>query len=193
MITNIAIRNVKKYYDGNLSLFADMDINNPRTLIYGKNGSGKSTLLRLIAGIEQPCEGTISLNLRKASINISSDSIDIPFLFTGHEIISLYKANKHLNLDAFNHHAKQLSLTPYLSKRYGEMSTGNRKKLSVLLAMLSQNDAVLLDEPFNGLDKFSKEFTENLISQSSMFVILVDHQNQTPFHKLFKRVELRGA
>lgn len=164
-----------KHYHGQPKLFAHFDIFNGLTRLTGANGSGKSTLLRLLAGIEKPCSGEIRYPKGFTNAVISSDSVEIPEVFSGTELSELFIKNRRLDRKTFNQLAEAVSLSPYLGLPMGQLSTGNRKKLSLLLALACPADLYALDEPFNGLDHQSKVTLKERIVKLPNSVIVVDH------------------
>lgn len=141
--------------------------------IIGKNGAGKSTLFNCIAQ-------NISYNGRIERKGIASIGLLTanPYMFpriTGYEFISfaLSAKNKKENkqkMEQFN----QLFELP-LQKYAENYSTGMLKKLHLLALLLQENDLLLLDEPFNGLDIESAAYLSEILRElkHSESVILI--------------------
>jgi zinc/manganese transport system ATP-binding protein len=135
--------------------------------VLGPNGAGKSTLLQLILGIIKPTSGTITVykekpGMRNDAIGYSPQSkpfdIDLPIL--GKDYVALGLNGKEFGfhtpkkdtqrkvqaiLEEFD--AKELGM-----KKLGKLSGGEQQRLSLALAMISEPDIVLLDEPLANLD-----------------------------------------
>ena len=118
--------------------------------IMGENGAGKSTLFRCIAGIE-------SYN---GSVFISEDRQigymgDTPFYYsyvTGMEHIEfcLRAKGKYVSRDVIEELNEKFALP--LNRYASRYSLGMQKRLMLLTLMLQDNDIVIMDEPFNGID-----------------------------------------
>ena len=176
MIDSIVIEQVKHCYDNEVKLNANLSFNAPKTLLEGKNGIGKSTLLRLIAGLEQPSSGTIHFrSSHSPTVAIASDSVAIPDVFTPSEVIALLCKHKTLDLDKLNRGIDDVQFRDYCHIAYGNLSTGNKKKIQLLLAFCTNHDLLLLDEPFNGLDSDSTDYFWTQILGHNKMMIVVDH------------------
>jgi ABC-type multidrug transport system ATPase subunit len=132
-------------------------------VIKGGNGSGKSTLLQLISGNLTPSEGTLNYYLNTsqirydqvyANLSMQSPSMDLIDVFTMREIISFHFRFKGLYpgisiqkvidiIDLDESHKKPLK----------EFSSGMKQRVKLALAILSDTQILLLDEPTGSLDK----------------------------------------
>jgi ABC-type multidrug transport system ATPase subunit len=132
--------------------------------LIARNGRGKSTLLRTIAG-----------SLKKISGEFSTDGYmqylpeDMRF---DPEITpkAIFKALIHKSThEAAFALADRIELD--VNKMYGKLSTGNRRKTSLIMAEHSiapdRGNILLLDEPFSGLDAFAREIFEEMWSKSA--------------------------
>ncbi len=173
----IEFSNVAKQYSTS-RIFANLTFEHKVSYLCGDNGSGKSTLLRILADIEQADSGAITFDGQPRGglqVALSSESIQVPDMFTGYELLHLHKHNRGLNEALFLECAKQLGLHPFLSTRISKLSTGNNKKLSVLLTLCSKADIYALDEPFNGVDASSLPILKEMILENKKVLIVVDH------------------
>lgn len=147
----------------------------------GPNGAGKSTILNLIAGVIKPTLGAITINnkdiqhhtneLKRKTILFSYYS----FLYddlTGLENLEFwYKLfnitmHKEQNLtvkDYILQSAEQYGIKNWLSRPVHELSTGMRKKIDFIRAVLIEPEFLLLDEPFSGMDPKNSGFFINII------------------------------
>ena len=134
----------------------------PHNAIYGllgSNGSGKSTLFKLILHWHKADTGTISYwgkQWRSPEIMYKIGS------FVGDD--SYYPhltVRNHLELlDVYFHKGKKrieelleyMNISYAADKKTGELSTGQRRRLSIALALFRDPELLILDEPFNGLD-----------------------------------------
>ena len=128
-----------------------------RVLLRGDNGSGKSTLLRLAAGIIQPDEGLVwrADELRKQRLGY------VPQAGGLYEDLTV-RNNLHLRRRLYGLRAVdpaslpyigRLGLTPFLDKRFIELSGGYQRLAAVAAAFAVDPGWLLLDEPFGGVDE----------------------------------------
>lgn len=118
--------------------------------IMGENGAGKSTLFRCIAGIE-PCEGQVVVSENR-QIGYMGDT---PFFYTyvtGMEHIEFCLRAKGITVgrEVIEELNNKFSLP--LNRYASRYSLGMKKRLMLLTLMLQDNDIVIMDEPFNGID-----------------------------------------
>ncbi len=131
--------------------------------IIGKNGAGKSTFFNCIAG-NIPYDGQIN---RKNIQSIGALSAN-PYIFpriTGYEFIRFcLSAKKHPENKEKLQQLNELFELP-LNKYAENYSTGMLKKLHLLALFLQENDLLLLDEPFNGLDIQSSAYLSEILKE----------------------------
>ena len=118
--------------------------------IMGENGAGKSTLFRCIAGIE-PYEGQVVVSENR-QIGYMGDT---PFFYTyvtGMEHIEFCLRAKGITVgrEVIEELNNKFSLP--LNRYASRYSLGMKKRLMLLTLMLQDNDIVIMDEPFNGID-----------------------------------------
>ncbi|MGB1874234.1 MAG: ATP-binding cassette domain-containing protein [Akkermansiaceae bacterium] len=122
--------------------------------LLARNGRGKTTLLRTLAGVLSPVDGTYECQGRCQFL-----SEDLTF---DRELPAKTILNAFLSKDKYTE-AMKLAETLELdvAKPYGKLSTGNKRKVALLVAEFSVQEqgqnVLLLDEPFTGLDTFSRE------------------------------------
>jgi len=151
---------------GKTWLFRHLDFNFEapnKYAIIGPNASGKSSLLRLIAGFSEATEGSIT-HLNQGTpvddlqwfrhLSIASPYLELELLFSLREYLEL-----HGKLKAFRESksvetlAQEFGLESSLDKELGDFSSGMMQRLRIGLAMASDTDLVLLDEPLSNLDE----------------------------------------
>jgi len=143
--------------------------------ILGPSGCGKSSLLRLIAGLETPTSGTISMDGKDVT-RLEPKERDVAMVFQG---LALYphmtvaenmgiglRARKtpSVELDRrVKEAAETLGLTRYLDKRPRELSGGERQRVAVGRALVRRPQIYLFDEPLSSLDaQLRQELREEL-------------------------------
>jgi ABC-type multidrug transport system ATPase subunit len=128
-------------------------------VILGDNGAGKSTLLRIIAGLMQPSQGTITVlgsrSRRKVAQRIGYMG-HAPLLYdelSGMENLRYFAGLYGIRDSAPCRASMQMvGLDPELERRVGQYSQGMRQRLSLARAILHDPQLILLDEPFSNVD-----------------------------------------
>jgi ABC-type multidrug transport system ATPase subunit len=128
-------------------------------VIVGDNGAGKSTLLRVIAGLMQPSQGSVTLLGAKTAREVASRvgyMGHAPLLYDeldGMENLCYFAGLYGLHNDAVCRDAmRRVALDPDLERRVGQYSQGMRQRLSLARAVVHDPELILLDEPFSNVD-----------------------------------------
>ncbi len=164
MTSEIAIHteDLTKHY-GDVKALVDLDLTVERGEIFGflgPNGAGKTTMIRTILDEIRPTSGSASI----VGLDSHSDSVEIrrhigyvpgdlamyPNL-TGRDTIT-YFANLRGGVDWSYVDALADRLDADLSKKVGDLSSGNRQKVGLIQAFMSKPDVLIMDEPSSGLD-----------------------------------------
>lgn len=161
----IEVKNLKKTY--NNLIFDNVNIKFESGKIYGligRNGSGKSVFLKTICGFVVPDNGEVIVN----NVNIFKNNCFIPnaramiekptFIddLSGLENLKLLASiqNK-ISDDVIINWLKEVDLYNDMDKKYSKYSLGMKQKLAIVQVLMEDPDILILDEPFNGLDKES--------------------------------------
>ncbi len=129
--------------------------------LLGPNGSGKTTIMKSLTGLAQPTEGTATLfgvNVadREKALSRVGALIEQPALYENLTALDhLHMAARYYpNVDQarIEKVLQIVGLTPYGKERCGKFSLGMKQRMGLALALLSEPELMILDEPTNGLD-----------------------------------------
>ncbi len=181
----------------------DLTVNQGEIFGYlGPNGAGKTTTIRLLLDLIRPSSGQATL-LGK---DVHADSVElhqrIGFLpgelslwdsLTGQQVIH-YLGRVRGKLDAA--YVKQLTehLSLDLSKPVRSYSSGNRRKLGLIIALMHKPDLLILDEPTNGLDPLMQQTFHQLVleARDEGRTIFLSSHNLSEVQAICERVAFLG-
>ena len=146
----------------------DLDVEQGEFLLLtGPNGSGKTTLLRLLAGLLVPTAGELEVGMTRERIG-----------FLGHEPLVYRELTALENLDLYGRLYRipeRRERTGMLLERFGlwdarnqrteSFSRGMQQRLALCRALLHEPDLLLLDEPFNALDREGAELLDRELAE----------------------------
>ena len=175
LISNLSY---KRKNDKNLLSNINLRVDNGDLLIIqGESGCGKTTLLNIISGLVQPSQGLIKLNnvsLNSLEQSVASEERKIGYVFQDYALfphltafknaVYAYKNNSEDLTDEYVLNA--LNLTTHRNKYPHELSGGQQQRVAIARAILMHPRALILDEPFSGLDKENIIRTQNLIQSA---------------------------
>ncbi|MDF2655547.1 MAG: transporter [Bacillota bacterium] len=143
--------------------------------IVGINGTGKSTLLKILAGVEQPDEGSISRN-PNLQISYLSQNPSMNDDFTILEQVFSEFSPQFRELHEFEVKAMltKLGITDYEAK-IGTLSGGQKKRVALSAALIHPSDILILDEPTNHLDSDMVIWLEQYLSRYSGCLVMITH------------------
>jgi manganese/zinc/iron transport system ATP- binding protein len=127
--------------------------------IVGPNGAGKSTLLKSLLGLIKPLTGKISVQSHIAYVP-QRESVDWDFPITAEEVVlmgrfgklGLFGKIKKADREAARAALEQVGMSAYAETQIGQLSGGQQQRLFLARAILQDEDLLLLDEPFSGID-----------------------------------------
>ena len=160
----IVLQNLVKFFGRFAALRDITDSFAPGRLyvVVGDNGAGKSTLLRIVAGLMQPSQGSVTLLGAKTAREVAHRigyMGHAPLLYdelSGMENLRYFGGLYGLQDETTCRNAMQMvGLDPELSRRIGQYSQGMRQRLSLARAVLHDPELMLLDEPFSNVDVHS--------------------------------------
>jgi len=178
----IVVEELVKKYDGDLVLDRiSFQVSRGESIgIAGPNGAGKSTLLKIIAGVETPTSGVVTV---KGSVGfVPQEILLLPWRTLRGNIALAAKLGGTSDVEAreiIGWGARILGLEEYLDKRPAQVSGGTRRKAQILMALVLRPDVLLLDEPFTGLDQDTihalQEAIQRLRREQGLTLITVSH------------------
>ena len=145
----IEVRGLEKKY-GSKMVLKGLDLQIEKGEIFallGGNGAGKTTTLECIEGLRKYDGGTIVVN-GKMGIQLQSSSL--PAHIKPMEAIKLFAKWNHTHIDAAM--LKALGIKEIEQSQYIQLSTGQKRRLHLALALIGNPDIIFLDEPTAGLD-----------------------------------------
>ncbi len=175
----IACQNLSKSYSSR-ALFRGISFaldDRERLGLIGPNGSGKSTLLKILSGMVDPDEGTVTPKKYLNIAYLAQENIYAPGL-TAAEVVA--QSLQGLPLDE----AQRATKVEVALSRVGfdtgqidvaQLSGGWRKRLALAAELVREPDFLLLDEPTNHLDLSGVLWLENLLKSASFGYVVVTH------------------
>lgn len=167
----------KSYTERLLFDDTDLAVNEGEKIgVIGINGTGKSTLLRLVTGLEEPDQGTVT----------RGRNLDIRYLpqnpkFTPKDTVlqSIVRDNEgHEHPWDLESQAKTM-LTKVgifdFDQEVGTLSGGQRKRVALVSALMSDTDLLILDEPTNHLDSQMAEWLEDYLKRFRGAIVMITH------------------
>ncbi len=176
-------------FDGALALRLDALAvsEGERVGVRGPNGSGKTTLLRVLAGLVKPTQGAVAAPRRTVLVHPQ------PYFFRGtarENVAYALKLNRRPSREADGWLAR-LGAGAFADRAASNLSEGERRRVAVARALAAAPAALLLDEPFAGLDAEGRAtVTEALRAFGGTLVIAAPHLDGAPVDRT---IDLYGA
>lgn len=178
------LKNLTKVYSNGRGVF-NVNVNFQGVNIYavmGHNGSGKTSLFRAICGLLKPTSGKIIWDDVK-TISYIPERRSLYIGLTVKEHIYLVGRIKKMSEQYLNYKYKLLmddfSMWKYENNIIESLSKGNQQKVQFIIALLTDPDLLILDEPFTGLDIVNIKNIKQLLTNCSnkgMKIIISSHQ-----------------
>lgn len=176
--------------------------------LIGRNGAGKTTLTKIIATLVQPTTGQVAVNgfdsvkddrtVREQIGLATAEERSFYWRLTAEQNLMFFarlyglsdRDSRRRIIELF----QQLELMPLATRRFSELSTGNKQKLAVARALLSRPPVLLLDEPTRSLDPFAAATMRELIaglakSDNAVSILLTSH-NLAEVEELCERIAI---
>ena len=188
----IEINNLSKQYRNTLAV---KNINfkiNKGTIIglLGPNGCGKSTTIGMMLGLIKPTSGTVIIKNQNIEnnrtgllekMNFISPYVELPKKLTVEENLKVYGrlyGVKNLKDKIYNL-MKKLNLTQFITRKTGELSSGQKNRVSLAKALINDPEILLLDEPTASLDPdvgdYIRKIIEDFAANKGTTILLASH------------------
>ena len=188
----IEVKNLNKIYDKIIAVKdLTFEINKGKIIgLLGPNGCGKTTTIAMILGLLKPTSGEVIIkgkNIEKERINLLekmnfiSPYVELPKKLTVEENLKVYadlygvtNANEKI-YELVN----ELRLNEFFKKKTGELSSGQKNRISLAKALINDPEILMLDEPTASLDPntgdFVRSFIEHYSSKTNVTILLASH------------------
>ena len=190
----IEIKNLRKQYNNILAVKnINFKINKGSIIgLLGPNGCGKTTTIGMILGLIKPTSGAVFINNQNIEnenirtkilekVNFISPYVELPKKLTIEENLKVYGKMYGVNnlqekiLDLM----KDLNLMEFKKRKTGELSSGQKNRVSLAKALINDPEILLLDEPTASLDPdvsdYIRTYIENFASKKGTTILLASH------------------
>ena len=189
----IQIKNLKKKFNDSFAVNGiNFEIDKDRTLgLLGPNGCGKTTSIGMILGLIKPTSGEIIIDNKNldtfkrdeilARINFASPYIDLPKKLTVRQNLEVYSRlygikNRKERIDEIS---EDLNISDFFERKTGELSSGQKNRVSLAKSLINKPEILLLDEPTASLDPdigdFVRSYIQNYRSKNKVTILLASH------------------
>ena len=200
----IEVNNLNKKYKNTLAVKnLNFKINKGQIIgLLGPNGCGKSTTIGMLLGLIKPNSGSViinGLNMEKnrtkllQKMNFISPYIELPKKLTIEENLKVYgKMYGVKNLDVkIDELTEKLNINDLKKRKTGELSSGQKNRISLAKALINDPDILLLDEPTASLDPDVGDYVRGIIesySSNKKKTILIASHNMNEVERLCDEV-----
>ncbi|HEY7106314.1 MAG TPA: ABC transporter ATP-binding protein, partial [Acidimicrobiia bacterium] len=162
----VVLDHVTKQFDDTTAI-SDLDLtvdDEEFLVLLGPSGCGKSTALRMIAGLERPTGGTITIGDRVVN-DVEAKDRDIAMVFQSYALYPHMTVRRNIEFPLRSRHvpadergrlvadaADSLGLTELLERKPAQLSGGQRQRVALARAIVRRPQAFLMDEPLSNLD-----------------------------------------
>ena len=190
----IEIKNLSKHYNNILAVKnINFKINKGSIVgLLGPNGCGKTTTIGMMLGLIKPTSGTVFINGQNIEnennrttilekVNFISPYVELPKKLTVEENLKVYGKLYGVNnlQDKISDLMKQLNLFEFKKRKTGELSSGQKNRVSLAKALINEPEILFLDEPTASLDPdvgdFIRTYIEDFASKKGTTILLASH------------------
>jgi putative ABC transport system ATP-binding protein len=184
--------------DAAVDALRDVDVSIERgklTAVMGPSGSGKSTLMHILAGLDRPTAGTVTIENQDIT-KLGDDDLTrlrrdhIGFVFQFFNLLPMLDAQENIELPLaiagerpdqawFDRVVERMQLRDRLTHRPSELSGGQQQRVAIARALMSKPSVLFADEPTGNLDSAASSEILDLIrrsvDESGQTVVMVTH------------------
>mgnify|MGYP001362595674 FL=1 len=197
----IQVKNLTKKFKNSLAVNKiNFEIKKNKTVgLLGPNGCGKTTSIGMMLGLIKPSEGEIiidNVNLEKANrvsvlskMNFASPYVELPKRLTVKQNLEVYgKLYDVKNLEKkINQISEELDIKNFLEKKTGELSSGQKNRVTLAKSLINDPEILFLDEPTASLDPdvgdYIRSYIESYKLKNKITILLASH-NMTEVERL---------
>jgi ABC-2 type transport system ATP-binding protein len=190
---DIKVKNLSKKFDNFLAVDnINFTLEKNKTLgLLGPNGCGKTTSIGMMLGLITPTSGEVLIDNKNVNntnrndllsrMNFASPYIELPKKLTVKQNLEVYGRLYGVNdlKNRISEISNDLNLNNFLNKKTGELSSGQKNRVSLAKSLINKPDVLFLDEPTASLDPdigdFVRRYLENYKSKNRMTVLLASH------------------
>ena len=188
----IEVRNLQKKFE-NIEAVKKINFNikrNQTLALLGPNGCGKTTTIGMLLGLITPTSGQIFINESELNykdhqflniMNFASPYVELPKKLTVLENLEVYGRMyliKNLK-DKIEQIVEDLNLKNFLNKKTGELSSGQKNRVSLAKSLINNPEILLLDEPTASLDPdtgdYIRSYLEKYKIENNISILLASH------------------
>ena len=189
----IQIKKLSKVYNKYLAVNEiDFQIEKNKTIgLLGPNGCGKTTTIGMMLGLIEPSSGEIKIedkninNFKRDEIlnrfNFASPYVELPKKLTVKQNLEIYgRLYGITNLkQRIREISSDLNITNFFERRTGELSSGQKNRVSLAKSLINKPEILLLDEPTASLDPdigdFIRSYIQEYKSKNKVTILLASH------------------
>ncbi|MCL2020207.1 MAG: ATP-binding cassette domain-containing protein [Oscillospiraceae bacterium] len=183
---------VKRYGDFTAVKALSFSMEKPGVFaLLGSNGAGKTTSIRAILGMLSKEGGTVTwkgrnLCVTEERVGYLAEERGLYGKYTVMEQMMYFAELKGMKkaeaADAITHWLERLGASEYIKKRAETLSKGNQQKIQLAVALISDPELLILDEPLSGLDPVNTDLFRAVIREEvnkGKYIIMSSHQMPT--------------
>jgi len=190
---DIKVINLSKKFNNFIAVNnINFTLNKNKTLgILGPNGCGKTTSIGMMLGLITPTSGEVLIDNKNVNevnrndllsrMNFASPYIELPKKLTVRQNLEIYGRLYGVKIlkDRITEISEDLNLSSFLDKKTGELSSGQKNRVSLAKSLINKPEVLFLDEPTASLDPdigdFVRNYLESYKAKNNVTILLASH------------------